>query len=77
MILAVHTRTLRRAALMQGCSAFALVAAAIAALASAPPAEAETLHEALTLTYQSNPKLDAERARLRATDEGVPQAKAG
>jgi outer membrane protein len=41
------------------------------------PAHAETLHEALTLAYQSNPKLDAERARLRATDEGVTQAKAG
>ncbi len=41
------------------------------------PASAETLLEALTLTYQSNPKIDAERARLRATDEGVPQAKAG
>lgn len=40
-------------------------------------AMAETLQEALTLTYQSNPKIDAERARLRATDEGVPQAKAG
>lgn len=41
------------------------------------PTSAETLLEALTLTYQSNPRIDAERARLRATDEGVPQAKAG
>ena len=48
-------------------------------VATHPPrrANAETLQEALTLTYQSNPKIDAERARLRATDEGVPQAKAG
>ncbi len=51
--------------------------ALLAVLGLSPPAVAETLHEALTLTYQSNPKLDAERARLRATDEGVPQAKAG
>jgi outer membrane protein len=41
------------------------------------PATAESLREALAATYQTNPRLDAERARLRATDEGVPQAKAG
>jgi len=51
--------------------------ALLVAMGFAAPACAETLQEALTLTYQSNPKLDAERARLRATDEGVPQAKAG
>jgi outer membrane protein len=43
----------------------------------AQPAAAETLREALTLAYQTNPRLDAERARLRATDEDVPRAKAG
>ena len=53
------------------------VAALLAVIAPLSPATAETLQEALTLTYQSNPKIDAERARLRATDEGVPQAKAG
>jgi outer membrane protein len=45
--------------------------------ATAPAAVAETLREALALAYQSNPRLDAERARLRATDEDVPRAKAG
>ena len=37
-------------------------------------ARAETLTDALASTYASNPQLDAERARLRATDEGVAQA---
>ena len=53
------------------------MAALLATITPLCPATAETLQEALTLTYQSNPKIDAERARLRATDEGVPQAKAG
>jgi len=35
---------------------------------------AQTMEEALALAYQNNPGLNAERARLRATDEGVPQA---
>jgi outer membrane protein len=37
-------------------------------------AYAQTLEEALIKAYQENPTLRAERARLRATDEGVPQA---
>ena len=45
--------------------------------ASSPMAVAETLREAMALAYQTNPRLDAERARLRATDEDVPRAKAG
>jgi outer membrane protein len=43
----------------------------------ATPLAAETLKEALALAYQTHPKLDAQRARQRATDEGVPQAKSG
>ncbi len=38
---------------------------------------AETVPEALVKAYQSNPQLNAERARQRATDERVPQALAG
>jgi outer membrane protein len=38
---------------------------------------AESLPEALTKAYQTNPQLNAERARQRATDENVPQALAG
>lgn len=41
------------------------------------PARAETLLDALAKAYQSNPQLNAERARQRATDENVPQALAG
>ncbi len=40
-------------------------------------ATAETLKEALAAAYSSNPQLMAQRAALRATDEGVSQAKAG
>jgi outer membrane protein len=40
-------------------------------------ARSETLPEALARAYQSNPQLNAERARQRATDENVPQALAG
>jgi outer membrane protein len=37
----------------------------------------ETLTSALTQAYQNNPQVNAERARLRATDELVPQALSG
>jgi outer membrane protein len=54
-------------------------AIALAALAGLPaePALAQTLPEALVRTYQNNPVLNAERARLRGVDETVPQALAG
>ncbi|MBV8526330.1 MAG: TolC family outer membrane protein, partial [Acetobacteraceae bacterium] len=46
-----------------------------------PPASAvtgaRTIQEALAATYLTDPMLLEERARLRATDEGVPQALAG
>jgi outer membrane protein len=48
----------------------ALTSAAI----SAGPASATTLQDALAQAYLNNPTILAERARLRATDEGVPQA---
>jgi len=38
---------------------------------------AETLRQALKTAYFNNPALRAERARQRATDEGVPQALSG
>jgi outer membrane protein len=37
----------------------------------------QTLQEALAAAYESNPTLNAQRARLRATDEQVPQALSG
>ena len=55
---------------------FALGLTACGSLA-AFEARAETIPEALVKAYQTNPQLNAERARQRATDENVPQALAG
>jgi outer membrane protein len=41
------------------------------------PLAAESLPDALAKAYRSNPQLNADRARQRATDENVPQALAG
>lgn len=46
-------------------------------LAGSFATSAETLKEALVAAYASNPQLMAQRAALRATDEGVSQAKSG
>ena len=56
-----------------------MLAAAISAgaLLCAQPAAAETLADALGRAYLGNPALLAERAKLRAVDEQVPQALAG
>jgi outer membrane protein len=43
----------------------------------ATAASGESMPEALVKAYQTNPQLNAERARQRATDENVPQALAG
>jgi outer membrane protein len=51
--------------------------AATALVLSAAGARADTLNEALIKAYQSNPQLNADRARQRAADENVPQAMAG
>lgn len=53
------------------------LALAAALCLAAPGARAESLRQAMAAAYQFNPKLDAERARLRATDEEVPRAEAG
>ena len=50
----------------------------LAASARPPqPGVPHTLAEALAATYANQPALQAERAKLRATDENVPQALAG
>jgi outer membrane protein len=54
-----------------------LACAVFGLLATAGPSAAETLADALVRTYQTNPALNAERARQRGTDENVPQALAG
>jgi outer membrane protein len=56
------------------CAVFA-VPAALSFAATA--AWAESLPEALAKAYQTNPQLNAERARQRGTDENVPLALAG
>jgi outer membrane protein len=52
-------------------------AAALAVLAGAHAAPAETLFDAIRLAYDSNPALRAQRAQQQATDEDYVQAKAG
>jgi outer membrane protein len=47
------------------------------ALAGPAPALADTIEAALVRAYQNNPQLNAQRAAVRATDEGVPQALSG
>ena len=50
---------------------------AVVQLAIPASAAAETISDALAKAYQSNPQLNADRARQRGTDENVPQALAG
>ncbi len=51
---------------------------ALVAFAMVPsPASAQSLTDALASTYNTNPELNAGRAQLRSTDEGVPQALSG
>lgn len=63
-------RHLQRAASM-------LAIAAVLGGALPVTAFAETLADALARAYKYNPRLDAERARLRATDEEVARANSG
>jgi outer membrane protein len=46
-------------------------------LAVANPAVADSIYDAMSKAYENNPDLNAARAGLRATDEGVTIAKAG
>jgi len=48
--------------------------AVLAIVIGAAPVCAQTLTEALSFAYTSNPQLLAQRSLLRQTDEGVPQA---
>ena len=62
----------RRSARVMVCASLAL-----AVLVAPLVAQAESLNEALASAYATNPNLEAQRAATRATDEGVPQARAG
>ncbi len=52
-------------------AAFRLATALAGASLLAAPASADTLKDALIQAYRDNPSLEAARAQLRATDEGV------
>ncbi|SDP14435.1 outer membrane protein [Filomicrobium insigne] len=65
---------MRLGALFRSAAMAALIAASSA---FSDTATAETLNQALSAAYTYNPRIDAERARLRATDESVPQARSG
>ena len=52
-----------------------LIAAVLTSATSV--SHADTLKQSLAAAYKYNPRLDAERARLRATDEEVARAKSG
>lgn len=56
---------------------FLMLGATSALALSSAVAQAESLKQALTSAYMTNPGLDAQRASLRASDEEVPRAKAG
>jgi outer membrane protein len=58
-------------------AAFILVGACFGVVASASESGALTLTEALAAAYNNNPTLQAQRSRLRQSDEGVPQALSG
>ena len=53
-----------------------IITTAFFALIWAETASADTLKDALASAYNKNPRLQAERARLRETDEGYIQARA-
>lgn len=55
----------------------ALASLAAGAVLAPQQVAAETLNQALSAAYQYNPRLDAERARQRATDEEVSRAMSG
>jgi outer membrane protein len=67
-------RSLRVSAGRVASFAAALCAGGLIAGAPIAGASAQTLTEAFAYAYNNNPQLLAQRAALRATDEGVPQA---
>lgn len=54
-----------------------LCLAGVAGLADFSAARAESLADAITLAYKTNPTLQSQRAQLRVTDETYVQARAG
>lgn len=71
-LVAVLARPAKRA---MSCLATVVFAAGLSAGVLANAASAETLLQALAAAYTTNPTLNAERARLRAIDEEISQAR--
>jgi outer membrane protein len=67
----------RRALRLSAAGATLMVFVGASGVFATGEARAETVPEALVKAYQSNPQLNAERARQRSTDETVPQALSG
>src|ERR1700761_6342916 len=61
----------------RGPTLVAILLAGAAVAAGGAPACAETLADALSLAYQTNPNLLAQRATQRALDENYVQARSG
>ncbi|RPI47710.1 MAG: hypothetical protein EHM55_26410 [Acidobacteria bacterium] len=59
------------------CRVAGRVALALLTVVPALPASGQSMEESLSKAYVGNPTLQSGRARLRATDEGVPQALSG
>jgi outer membrane protein len=58
-------------------STCSVLAAVVMTGGSLSPAAAETIEAALARAYRNNPQLNAQRAIVQQTDEGVPQALSG
>lgn len=58
-------------------TALTLTATMGTAVTGGSTAQAQSLEQALAQAYANNPTIGAQRARLRAVDEGVPQALSG
>jgi outer membrane protein len=65
------------AARMRVWHAFGAIMSAAIVVTGSGPAAAEKIEAALARAYQNNPQLNAQRATVRQSDEGVPQALSG
>src|SRR6202167_1221603 len=61
----------------RGSTALAILLCATLAATAPHRAAAETIETALAKAYENNPQLNAQRAIVRQTDEGVPTALSG
>lgn len=72
----VRAETMKWTGRVRRASASIVVGGALA-LGASTGALSQSLYEAMAIAYDNNPTILAERSRLRATDESVPQALSG